>query len=161
MFMQPSIFIESSIPSYYVARPSRDLLLLTRQELTREWWDISRHSFELFTTQAVLDEIGCGEPAMAKARLELMAGISRLDVDEEVQLLATQLISTGILPTIAHLDALHIAAAGIHRVDYLLTWNCKHIANPFIQRKMTAHFSKMGIHFPVICTPEEIIRNGC
>ena len=153
--MPHSIFIETTIPSLYVSRPSRDLLQHARQELTREWWDGQRHQFDLFTSQLVLDEAGAGEPAKAAERLELLTDIPLLDLNERVDALATKLVSDGILPEIAIRDASHLAAAGVHRMDFLLTWNCKHIANPFIADRLHACFSEMGIHLPTICTPEQ------
>ena len=157
--MPRSIFIETTIPSYYVARPSRDLLRLARQEITREWWDTRRQEFALRTSQLVLDEAGGGEPAKAAERLNLLDGIPLLDLNEEVVTLATKLLTTGILPAVAGRDAYHIAAAGVHDTDFLLTWNCKHIANPFIADRLLACFSEAGVHLPVICTPEQFFTD--
>ena len=153
--MPRSVFIETTIPSLYVSRPSRDLLQLTRQELTREWWDGQRHQFDLFTSQLVLDEAGVGDPVKAAERLHLLANIPLLDLNEKVDALATKLVVDGILPQVAIRDASHLAAAGVHRMDFLLTWNCKHIANPFIADRLHSCFSEMGIHLPTICTPEQ------
>ncbi len=153
--MPRSIFIETTIPSYYVARPSRDVLLFAKQERTREWWDMRRQQFDLFTSQLVLEEAGDGEAAKAAERLQLLADIRLVDLTEPVVLLAKKLISTGILPNVAGSDAFHLAAAGAHRMDFLLTWNCKHIANPFIADRLRACFSDAGVHLPVICTPEQ------
>ena len=153
--MPRSVFIETTIPSLYVSRPSRDLLQLTRQELTREWWDGKRQQFDLFTSQLVLDEAGVGDPAKAAERLQLLANIPLLDLNEKVDALATKLVVDGILPKLAIRDASHLAAAGVHRMDFLLTWNCKHIANPFIADRLHSCFSEMGIHLPTICTPEQ------
>lgn len=153
--MPHSIFIETTIPSYYVSRPSRDLLQLARQELTRDWWDDQRQQFDLFTSQLVLDEAADGEPEKSSERLQLLAGIPLLDLNEQVQALAKKLVSSGILPSVAGRDAFHIAAAGVHRMDFLLTWNCKHIANPFIAERLLTCFSEVGVHLPVICTPEQ------
>ena len=153
--MPRSVFIETTIPSLYVSRPSRDLLQLTRQELTREWWDGQRHQFDLFTSQLVLDEAGAGDPAKAAERLQLLSDIPLLDLNEKVDALATKLVVDGILPKLAIRDASHLAAAGVHRMDFLLTWNCKHIANPFIAERLLACFSEAGVHLPVICTPEQ------
>ena len=157
--MPHSIFIETTIPSLYVSRPSRDLLQLARQELTREWWDNQRQQFNLFTSQLVLDEAADGEPAKASERLHLLADIPLLDLNEPVQVLARRLVSGGILPSVAGRDAFHIAAAGIHRMDFLLTWNCKHIANPFIADRLHTCFSEAGVHLPVICTPEQFFTD--
>jgi len=89
----------------------------------------------------------------------LLAGIPFLDLNEQVRALAKKLISSGILPSVAGRDAFHIAAAGVHRMDFLLTWNCKHIANPFIAERLLACFSEAGVHLPVICTPEQFLTD--
>src|SRR5438046_502857 len=130
--MPHPIFIETTIPSDYISRPSRNLLQFARQELTREWWDARRHEFDLFTSQLVLDEASEGEPAKATERLKLLAGLELLDLNEQVEALATKLVGSGILPATAIRDASHLAAPGVHGMNFLLTWNCKHIANPFI-----------------------------
>lgn len=153
--MPHSVFIETTIPSYYVSRPSRNLLQFARQELTRDWWDSQRRQFDLFTSQLVLDEAAEGDAAKASERLLLLTGIPLLDLTEHVQCLANQLISSGILPAVAGRDAFHLAAAGVHRMDFLLTWNCKHIANPFLADRLRSCFSDAGVHLPVICTPEQ------
>jgi hypothetical protein len=155
--MPHSIFIETTIPSFYVSRPSRDVLQFARQQLTREWWDTQRLQFDLFTSQLVLDEAGDGEAAKATERLQLLDGIPLLDLNDAVRVLAKKLVSTGILPSVAGRDAFHIAAAGVHRMDFLLTWNCKHIDNPFIADRMRVCFSEAGVHLPVICTPEQFL----
>ena len=157
--MPHSIFIETTIPSYYVSRPSRNLLQFARQELTREWWDARRHEFDLFTSQLVLDEASEGESAKASERLELLSGLELLDITEEVEALAANLIRSGIVPSVAARDAFHLAAAGVHRMNFLLTWNCKHIANPFIADRLQSCFSSMGIHLPNICTPEQFFTD--
>jgi hypothetical protein len=157
--MPRSIFIETTIPSYYVARPSRDLLHLARQELTREWWDFRRYEFALRTSQLVLDEAAGGEPAKAAERITLLDGIPLLDLNDEVEGLATKLLTDGVLPAVAGRDAYHLAAAGVHNTDFLLTWNCKHIANPFIADRLLSCFSEVGIHLPVICTPEQFFTD--
>ena len=157
--MPHSIFIETTIPSYYVARPSRDLLQLARQELTREWWDYQRHHFDQRTSQVVLDEAALGEPVKASERLQLLAGIPLLDINERIQTLAFELVARGVLPPIAGRDASHLATAGVHAMDFLLTWNFKHIANPFIFERLQSCFSEFGIHLPVICTPEHFFTD--
>ena len=157
--MPHSIFIETTIPSYYVSRPSRNLLQFARQELTREWWDARRHEFDLFASQLVLDEASEGEPAKASERLQLLAGLELLDLNQEVEALATKLVGSGILPATAIRDASHLAAAGVHGMNFLLTWNCKHIANPFIADRLQSCFSSMGVHLPNICTPEQFLTD--
>ncbi len=157
--MPHSIFIETTIPSYYVSRPSRNLLQFARQEITRQWWDDQRQQFDCFTSQLVLDEAGEGEPAKAAERIQLLAGLDLLDLNEEVEALAAELVGSGILPIIAIRDASHLAASGVHGMNFLLTWNCKHIANPFLSDRLQSCFSRMGVHLPIICTPEQFFPN--
>ncbi len=157
--MPLALFIETTIPSYYVSRPSRDVLLLARQELTRQWWNTQRQQFDLFTSQLVIDEAAQGESGKARERVELLTELALLDLNEEVSLLASKLINTGILPKIAGRDAFHLAAAGVHKMDFLLTWNCKHIANPFIADRLSSCFSAFGVHLPVICTPQQFFTD--
>src|SRR5437870_13810485 len=92
------IYIESTIPSYVVARPARDLLQAARQQLTRDWWDLKREKHELFTSQIVLDEIAAGEREMAQRRLELMAGLIALDLTPAAETLADRILHSGLLP---------------------------------------------------------------
>jgi hypothetical protein len=121
-----AVFIETTIPSYYVARESRNLVQLARQQLTREWWDFHRGAFDLYTSQLVLDEAADGDVTMAHERLMLLRDLPLLDIDGQVSDLAQELLAKTILPPIASRDALHIACSAVHRMHFLLTWNCKH-----------------------------------
>lgn len=156
--MPRSIFIETTIPSYYVSRPSRNLLQRARQELTRQWWNNCRQKFALYTSQLVLDEAAMGEPAKAAERLHLLTGVDLVDLGGLVAALAEALVQRGIVPQRANRDAIHLAAAGVSKMDILLTWNCKHIANPFIAERLHTCFSAVGVHLPVICTPEQLFE---
>lgn len=115
------IYLESTIPSYVVARPARDLLQAARQQLTRDWWDFQREQHELFTSQVVLDEIAAGEAAMAGQRLGLMAGITLLDLTDEANALTKTILGSRLLPASADRDAAHIALASVHEMDLLLS----------------------------------------
>ncbi len=153
------IYIESTIPSYVVARPARDLIQAAHQQLTRDWWDLQREKHELFTSQVVLDEIAGGEAAMANQRLALMSGIAVALATDEVEALTQSILDSGVLPPNADRDAAHIALATVHEMDILLTWNCRHIANVFIQAKLRKLAAAAGFTLPVICTPEELLEN--
>jgi hypothetical protein len=153
------IYIESTIPSYVVARPARDLLQAARQQLTRDWWDSKRDAHELFTSQVVLDEIAFGEKEMAERRLHAVEGISLLQVSAEVKELAGKVLTSGLLPATADRDATHIALASAYELDILLTWNCRHIANPMIQQRLRRAVESAGFTLPVICTPEELLES--
>ena len=151
------VYIESTIPSYVVARPARDLLQAARQQLTRDWWDLKRERHALFTSQVVLDEIAAGEPEMARRRLELIAGLMVLDLTDVAESLAGQILQSGLLPARADSDAAHIALATVHRMDILLTWNCRHIANAAIEGRLRRQVQAQGYDLPAICTPEELL----
>ncbi len=155
--MTESVFIETTIPSYYVARRARDIVQAARQQLTIEWWDRHRTRYELLSSQIVLDELARGEEAMAESRLKLLAGVPLLVINESVIEIAEELLRDGVVPPKAADDAFHIACAGVHRVDYLLTWNCTHIANPHNRHRIERCFARHRITMPVICTPEEFI----
>ena len=151
------IYIESTIPSYVVARPARDLLQAARQQLTRDWWDFQRGQHALFTSQVVLDEIAFGEAAMAQLRLDSLDGVPLLQVNDEVKALARKVLQSGLLPVTADRDAAHIALASAYEMDLLLSWNCRHIANAVIQARLRRLAEGAGFTLPVICTPEELI----
>ena len=151
------IYIESTIPSYVVARPARDLLQAARQQLTRDWGDLKRDQHELFTSQIVLDEIAAGEREMAKRRLELIAGLTVLDLTPDAETLADRILHSGLLPVTADGDAAHIALATVHKLDILLTWNCRHIANAAIVGRLRRLVETQGHTLPEIYTPEELL----
>jgi hypothetical protein len=155
--MQPTVYIETTIVSYLTARPSRDLVTAAHQQITQEWWARRRADFELFVSQFVLQEASMGDVEMAQKRLEELQTIALLDVNQNAEDLARDLIANGALPVKAAVDALHIAVATVHGMDYLLTWNCKHIANAEMQIKVAAVCRARGFEPPVICTPEELL----
>jgi|ERR1700733_10564013 len=150
------IYIESTIPSYVVARAARDLLQAARQQTSKDWWELKRHDHELFTSQIVLAEISSGETEMAKQRLETLAGIPVLRVNEEAEKLTLQILASGLLPEAADRDAGHIALATVYEMDILLSWNCRHIANASIQARLRKLAEKSGLTLPVLCTPDEL-----
>jgi len=151
-----TVYIESSVLSYLVSRPSRDLVVAGRQQLTREWWDGSKAGFECLVSQVVIDEIAEGNPEMAARRLEKARTIALLALDSSCVELARGFLERGLIPPGEVRDALHIAVAVIWKVDYLLTWNCKHIANAHAVRQLRKFTDTLGHEFPQICTPEEL-----
>lgn len=151
------IYIETSVVSYLVARMSRDLITAAHQQLTQEWWDSRRANFDLFISQLVIREAGAGDVQMAQRRLEAVREIRLLDLNDETVALAYELVGAGPLPEKAAEDALHIAVATVHGMDYLLTWNCKHIANAEMRSAVESICRAKGYEPPVICTPEELM----
>lgn len=158
--MSHSVFIETTIPSYYVARRSRDIVQAARQELTIEWWDNHRSRYELLSSQIVIDEAVRGEKLMAERRVAMLADVPLLVISEPVLEIAKELLRDHVVPEKASDDAFHIACAGVHGVDFLLTWNCKHIANPHNRHRIRRCFDRHQITMPVICTPEEFIGDS-
>lgn len=152
-------YIETTIPSYYVARTSDSLLQAAKQASTRKWWDEGCSGFDLFTSLETLDETGRGDPSMAAERLKLLQNIPLLPLPNVGLELARDLIVSGIVPQKAASDALHIAVASVHRIDYLVTWNFKHIANPFIRDRLRSAVASAGFELPVMCSPDELLQN--
>jgi predicted nucleic acid-binding protein len=156
--MKPRIYLETSVISYLMARPSRDLVTAANQQITREWWEDRRREFELYISQPVIQESSAGDPEAAKRRLNVLEDYSQLDVTEEAMTLAQELIKQVPLPEKAELDALHIAIATVHGMDYLLTWNCTHIANAALRHHIETICYMMGYEPPIICTPQELME---
>lgn len=156
--MKPRVYLETTIPSYLTAWLSRDLVMAGHQQTTREWWDARREDFELFVSQFVIDEAGAGDPDAAKRRLESLVHVPLLDPGANVHALADDLMKRVPLPPKAAADALHIAIATIHGMDFLLTWNCTHIANAALRPGIEAVCRDHGYEPPVICTPEELLK---
>jgi len=132
--------------------------MAANQESTRQWWEECRFNFAPFILESVIYEASAGDPDAAKRRLEIIAGIPELDVNTEVELLATQLLERDAMPNKAKIDALHVAVAAVHGMDYLLTWNCRHIANAVLRPKIEAVCRTM-YEPPVICTPPELTED--
>lgn len=154
--MRKRVYIETTIPSYLTARPSRDLLQAARQQITQHWWGSERHNFQLCISQIVLDEVASGDTEAAERRLAAVSGLPLLDLTTDVDELAVKIMDSGLLPLQASRDAIHIAVASVHNVDILLTWNCKHIANAVILKELGRVIASTGYEIPVICTPEEL-----
>ena len=122
--MAPKIYLETTIISYLAARPSRDLITAAHQQVTRDWWQNRRRDFDLFSSQLVIQESSAGDAAVAKTRLQLLSDISLVQVNVDCVSLSRALVEKGPIPEKAAVDALHIAIATVHGMDYLLTWNC-------------------------------------
>ncbi|MEM7699615.1 MAG: type II toxin-antitoxin system VapC family toxin [Verrucomicrobiota bacterium] len=152
-------YIETTIPSYYVARASTSLLHAAKQASTRTWWDQGCSGLELFTSLETLDEASKGDGEMAANRSALLDGIPLLTLTDEALSLAGTLVSKSIVPQKAASDSLHIAIASAHGMDYLVTWNFKHIANPFLRDRVRAEVTGAGFELPVMCSPDELLQN--
>jgi hypothetical protein len=154
----PSVYLETTIPSYLTAWRSPELIMAARQQITREWWDTRRHDFELFISQLVIDEASAGDPEAAARRLSVLAGIPLLQAQSETDELVKLLMRELSLPDRAATDAAHIAITVVSGIDFLLTWNCTHIANASLRHLIENSCIALGYPVPVICTPEELMR---
>jgi len=139
-YMSETVYIETSI-----------------LEITKDWWELRRNAFTLYTSEAVLDEVIRGDSEVAAQRLEILRGFPLLALNQAVQGLAAQFLARSNLPPKAGVDAIHIAAATVHGMDYLLTWNCRHIANAQIQGKLAEISLDCGYVLPILCTPNELM----
>jgi len=157
--MKRKIYLETSVISYLTARPSKTIIGAAHQQITLAWWEV-RHQYDLFVSESVLRECGAGDPSAAQKRLAVVSDVPLLTMTEQAIDVAQALIDRKIVPFKAAEDALHIAMATINSVDYLLTWNRKHIANPEIQRNIAAYLDTVGLFLPFICTPEELLGDN-
>jgi predicted nucleic acid-binding protein len=156
--MKPRLYIETTVPSYLVARPSKQLRLAADQEATKEWWELYRHEYDLFISEVVLFEVSRGDAGSAAARLATLRGIAVLDSLPAAKFLTEHLLAEGIIPPVAAADAIHLGLAAAHGLDYLLTWNCRHINNPMLRRKIEQACAACGVECPVVCSPAELMR---
>ncbi|HUT13831.1 MAG TPA: type II toxin-antitoxin system VapC family toxin [Thermoguttaceae bacterium] len=157
--MRPKVYIETTVVSYLSAWRSPELVMAAQQEATRNWWDEQRERFDLYVSEAVIVEASAGDVGAAKRRLEVVEGIPELEITDEARDLAKRLVADIPLPEKAQLDALHIALATVNAMDYLLTWNCRHIANAALRHRIEAVCDSAGYETPVICTPPELIED--
>jgi predicted nucleic acid-binding protein len=153
-----TVYLETSIIGYLTSRPSRDLVTAANQHLTHEWWDQHRKRHDLFASEAVVAECGEGDPAAAQERLQVLADIPLLNLDEHAEALADALVKQVPLPEKAVVDALHIAVATVNGIDYLLTWNCTHLANAALQHRIEVVCRSAGFEPPTICTPQQLME---
>ena len=154
-----TVYVETSIISYLRQKPSTQVVLAASQLLTHQWWNDERTNYQLVASQFVIDEASAGNPTLAAERLQLLAGIPLLPLDAAIADIADEIMSRAILPEKARTDALHIAAVAHHRIQYLLTWNCRHIANARILPRIHNVLNDLLLPVPVICTSEEMVGN--
>ncbi len=157
--MKQSVYLETSVIGYLTARPSRDLVTAAHQQITSEWWEDQRAKYNLYVSQIVLGEIGSGNEQFAAKRLELVNDLPLLPAVPEALILAGLFTKNGPLPKKSEVDALHLAIAAVHSVDYLLTWNSKHIANAAMRPRIELLCRQAGYEPPTICTPEELMED--
>lgn len=156
--MKPKVYVETTVVSYLTARPNRDIVVAAHQQITREWWDTRREYFQLVASQLVLQEASAGDSEAARERLEVLTAVTLLEVTPEALALAQELVGVGAVPPQAAEDALHIAIAVTNGVEYLLTWNHRHLANATMRTKIEDVCRSAGFEPAIICTPEELLE---
>jgi predicted nucleic acid-binding protein len=156
--MNPTVYVETTVISYLTARPTRDLILAAHQQQTREWWDMRRTAFDVFCSELVEKEAAAGDPEAAADRLKALADLQRLTIMPAAEALAASLITRLVLPPKARPDALHVAIAATNGINFLLTWNCKHLANATVRPRIEAMCRDGGFDPPVICTLPELLE---
>ena len=155
--MKYTVYIETTIFSYLTSRPSRNLVAAAWQQVTSDWWDNQKDKFELYISELVVVEAERGDSKAAAKRLERLQDIPVLSITDETILFADKLIKKGAIPLKAADDAMHIALAAVHGVDYLLTWNCRHIDNAEVKPLIRKICENFGYAYPEICTPQELM----
>lgn len=158
--MKPSVYIETTVISYLTARPHRDIVVAGHQQTTHDWWATAADRFELYASDVVLDEASAGDPVAASERMAVLQGLPLLAVSPAARTLAESLVESGSVPARAAEDALHIAVAAVNGVEYLVTWNFRHIANATMESQIVAVCREAGFEPPVICSPEELLREN-
>jgi len=153
--MKPRVYVETSVLSYLTALQSRDLVRAAHQQITLEWWT-RRNQFELFVSEPVLAEARKGDPVAAARRLAAAEGLPILSATADAQRLATAFLTAAAIPRKAVIDAAHVAIAAVHGIEFLVTWNCAHIANALMRPKIEAVCRSAGLVPPMLCTPEEL-----
>lgn len=156
--MKPKVYLETSVISYLASHPSRDLVIAAHQQTTQEWWEKRRDKFDLLISQLVLQEASGGDKNAAEHRNGYINGLVQVQITDAVIKLAQNLLQVSALPASEIADAVHVAAAAVHGVDYLLTWNMRHIANAVTRHRIESACRASGYEPPIICTPEELME---
>ena len=158
--MRARVYLETSVISYLTSRSSRDLVVAAHQQLTADWWQTRATGFDLVASLLALQEAARGDHDAASRRLTVLSGVRLLEVTTAAEDLALDIVQQHVLPDKALADALHIGVAAVHEVEYLLTWNCGHIANAELLPRVTTLIESYGYRMPFVCTPEELLGEG-
>ena len=156
--MKPSVYIETTIISYLTAKPSRDLIIAAHQQITNEWWADVRPLVDCYISPFLIDEASRGDAVYAQKRLDEITDFAMLEVNEQIENLAQKYFAALQIPEKAKIDAFHLAVAAWHKMDYVLSWNCKHIASGRVQKTLREVNIRLGVHTPIVCTPEELME---
>jgi|SRR4051812_19089986 len=157
--VKPTVYVKTTVISYLTAWPSRDLIRVAQQQTTREWWDRERQRFEVYTSELVEIEASAGDPQAAADRLAILAAVQRVAVSTAAVRLGDELLNAGAFPRVASRDALHVAICATNGLEYLLTWNFRHLANAQMQDSIRETCVAAGYAPPVICSPDALFED--
>ncbi len=154
--LKPRVYVETSIPSYLTSKPSRDLVVAAQQQITHQWWQTAFENFDLYISEIVIGEIQAGNPKVARRRLKIVDHLAILKSDAETLRLTKFYDGELGLTGRARADLPHFAFAVAYQMDFLATWNCSHIANAIVIRRLHRINKAAGLHVPIILTPSEL-----
>ena len=152
-FLKTTVYIETTIPSYLTANPSRDVFRLARQSITQQWWETKRQDYDLVTSDFTVNECKKGDPVAAQRRMDCINGITLLRITDDIYSLSNSYLELLSFPNDSKIDMLHLAICVVNQIDYLLTWNCKHLG-PITMQRVQAYNDRHGLFVPVLTTPE-------
>lgn len=158
VFHRPRLYLETTIPSYLTARPSQDLRKLRLQKITQRWWNSWRTQFHIHVSDSVWNEVGRGDPEAARRRIVAIDRLPELKTNDSALSLRSKFLEGGGIPLKSEEDAMHMALATVHRMEFLLTWNCAHLVNPHIARRIAAICQSENFSCPIVCTPEQLLE---
>lgn len=153
------VYLETSVISYLTSRPSRDVVVAGHQQVTQDWWEKQRERFHLVISELVVQEASAGDAQASAARLRVLEDLEVLEISDDALTLASKLVDPGPVPKKAVEDALHIGVAVTNGVEYLLTWNYKHLANAAMRTSIEEICRANGYEPSIICTPEELLED--
>lgn len=156
--MKPTVYLETTVVSYLTAWPSRDIVIAAHQQITRDWWERSVGRFEILASELVVQEAMAGDEIAGRERMVVIEQLELLETSEAALALARDLIEHAAIPNKAADDALHLAIAATNGIEYLVTWNCRHLANATMREKIESVCRETGYQPPIICTPEELLE---
>jgi len=156
--VKPTVYVETTIPSYLTAWPSKHPLIASYQQMTKDWWQNAMNRYDLFASQTVIDEVSQGDPSAAGIRLASLQNVTVLPTDPQVLVLAARYIEVLQLPPKALNDAVHLGYAVVFEMDYLATWNMRHLANSLTMRRITEYNVSEALHIPLLVTPEYLLQ---
>ena len=153
-----TVYIETTVIGNIAGRIHPNPRIAARQNITREWWLIAASHYRLLASAMVISECSDGDASAATERLQVLDGIELLASSEDVDALAQALIDNRAVPASESRDAFHIAIAAVNGVQYIATWNFKHILNPTLQGTIALVCRECGYEPPIICTPEQLLE---